>query len=138
MPYTLLLPSEALCCKLPGGGMQVQTVGLLTLVDAEDSYAELEAGEGCCLPLLLNLVPADDMPAVAASVHVFGLLYEKSVCGARIDEEGQHRTGAAQGAAPQQVLQRVLKVDFLRKVPGLNLNLLVHSLKTRGAICGAK
>jgi hypothetical protein len=125
MPSYALLPARAaLTCALPPGGLSVQLVGRLAHADAEDAYAELATAPpslapATLLPLHTHLVPAEDLPAPPAAVHVFGLLQDRP------------RAGASAGA-----LARVLRVDLLRAVEGVDLALLERTLAARAALLG--
>jgi hypothetical protein len=140
--YTFISALDALALPLPAGGLFIQLVGLLCVVDREECYAELQVGpdRAITLPLLTLLISPEDMPTPGTHVHLLGLLQDKAVAAdspraGAVAEAGaagmQEETSAP--AAPAQAMQRVLRLDIVRTVAGVDLALLEATLKARAA-----
>ena len=138
--YTFISALDALALPLPAGGLFIQLVGLLCVVDREECYAELQVGpnRAIYLPLLTRLISPEDMPTPGTHVHLFGLLLDKAVAAdspraaAEAGAAGMQEETSAP-AAPAQAMQRVLRLDIVRTVAGVDLALLEATLKARAA-----
>ncbi len=134
--YTFLRAPDALTCALPPGGLSVQLVGRLAQVDAEEAYAELATAPPSLDPTTLlalqtHLIPAEDLPPPPAYVHLLGLLQDKPTAAPPAPSSSAGSSGGSGGSGSGRALLRVLRVDVLRSVAGVDLALLESTLQAR-------
>jgi hypothetical protein len=132
--YAFIRAADALTCALPPGGLSVQLVGRLALVDAEEAYAELALAPPApapALPLHTRLIPAEDLPQPPADVHLLGLLQDLPTASSSGGAGAGSSGGGSSSSGGQQLLLRVLRVDVVRPAPGIDLALLEATLLAR-------
>ena len=118
MPYLFTSLQNARDLPLPVGVESVQCVGELCFLDLESNRAQIadrSSGVATFLSLDTSLIPPLDFPT-SGMVHVFGTL--RSVM--EFDSE---------------IETRILKIEILRKVDGVSIPLLLHSLSALGKKC---